>query len=134
MKRPLILHITNNLRLVKAYLIAKYILLSITTPILLSLYLRMHYITNGSVAPLVPYMMFVAIFWLLDKTVQSLFVIQHKSDEEYEEQHTNASGFKTITNVIPIAKARKLQEQIKQTNDTANKNDKSGNCRNISSK
>ncbi len=133
MKRPLILYITNNLRVVKAYLIFKYMLLSITTPILLSLYLRAHMITNGSVAPLVPYIMFVAIFWLLDKTVQSLFVIQHKSDEEHE-QHTNTSRLKTITNVIPISKARKLQEQIKQADNSTNKNDTSGKCRNISSK
>lgn len=133
MKRPLILHITNNLRMVKAYLIFKYMLLTITTPILLSLYLRAHIITNGSVAPLVPYMMFVAIFWLLDKTVQSLFVIQYKSEEEHE-QHTNTSRLKPIASVIPITKARKLQEQAKQNNDTTNKNDTGGRCINSGGK
>ncbi|EOW9352803.1 hypothetical protein ACOB3G_002357 [Vibrio cholerae] len=137
MKRPLILHLTTNLRMVKAYLIAKYILLSITTPILLSLYLRAHMITNGSIAPLVPYIMFIAIFWLLDKTVQSLFVIQiqHEEDEkEHEEQHTNTNRFKTIANVIPISKARELQKQIQQNDNTTNKNDTGGRCGNISGK
>ncbi|EKF9488707.1 hypothetical protein O1C12_003579 [Vibrio cholerae] len=133
MKRPLILHITNNLRMVKAYLIAKYMLLSITTPILLSLYLRAHIITNGSIAPLVPYIMFVAIFWLLDKTVQSLFVIQYKS-EEYEEQHTNTSGSKAPRNVVPISKARELHEQAKQNNNSTNKDHDRGKYTNTSGK
>ncbi len=133
MKRPLILYITNNLRVVKAYLIFKYMLLTITTPILLSLYLRAHIITNGSIAPLVPYIMFIAIFWLTDRVVQSLFVVQYKS-EEYEEQHTNTNRFKTIANVIPISKARKLQEQIKQADNSTNKNESGGKCRNTSGK
>ncbi|GHY97913.1 hypothetical protein VCSRO121_3480 [Vibrio cholerae] len=133
MKRPLILHITNNLRVVKAYLIFKYMLLTITTPILLSLYLRAHMITNGSIAPLVPYLVFIFIFWLLDKVVQSLFVIRYEENEEHE-QHTNTNRFKTIANVIPITKARKLQEQIKQDNNSTNKNDTGGRCGNSSGK
>ncbi|WP_139151573.1 hypothetical protein [Vibrio cholerae] len=135
MKRPLILHITNNLRVVKAYLIAKYMLLTITTPILLSLYLRAHIITNGSIAPLVPYIMFIAIFWLTDRVVQSLFVVQYKSEEDEEhEQHTNTSGFKAPRNVVPITKARELHEQAKQNNNSTNKNDTGGRCGNSSGK
>ncbi|EPM7840891.1 hypothetical protein ACTQ65_003411 [Vibrio cholerae] len=136
MKRPLILYITNNIRVVKAYLIFKYMLLTITTPILLSLYLRAHIITNGSVAPLVPYIMFVAIFWLTDRVVQSLFIIQYKSeeDEKEHEQHTNTSGSKAPRNVIPISKARELQKQAKQNDNSTNKDHDHGRCRNTSGK
>lgn len=120
LKNPLFTHITKSTRVVKAFLIVKYIIHIPTTFMLLITYLRLHKETNGDIATLVPYIMFIIIWILVDKTLQSLFVVK-LDKENIEDEFKNTDGYKHSLHIIPFNTARAIHKQTKEIHNAIGK-------------
>jgi hypothetical protein len=120
LKNPLFVHVTKRTRVVKAFLIAKYFVHIPSTFMLLVFYLRVHRETNGDIATLVPYIMFIIIWILVDKTLQSLFVVK-LDKENIEDEFKNANRHIHSINVVPFNTARAIHQQTEEIHNAIGK-------------